>query len=571
MMNKLKKQVSLQAVYIIVLGSIVWSLTMIKSGLVYSYGIGFWGPNGHDGIWHLALIKSLARGSWQTPIFAGEMLKNYHLGFDLIVAAIHKLTLIPVSVLYFQVLPPVVALLIGYFAYKFIYTFTKSQNKTLWSLFFIYFGGSWGWVITLIRSSQLGGESLFWSQQSISTLVNPPFALSLVFMFAGLYFLQTGISRKNKRYLLLATFLFGLLIQVKVYAGLLSLGGLFLAGIWQMSKRKGIAVFKVFTGALIISILLFNTLNEVATGSIVLKPFWFLETMMQVSDRLYWPRFAQAMVNYKLAGNLIKAPVSYLVAFVIFTLGNMGTRMVKFPKVFDWLKNLKKLNFVDVFFLSVITAGIIIPLFFVQKGTPWNTIQFMYYSLMLSGVLAGIFVSDWIKKLNSKYKRWFVGTLVVLLTLPTSVGTLTQYLPQRPPAKLPKEEIEALKFLSKEPLGVVLTYPFDRTAAEEASGRPPRPLYLYESSAYVSAYSNKPVFLEDEVNLNITDYDWVQRRKDVESFLAENSQEKVRTFLAENDIAYVYWIKGQRALLGESQLGIEQIFENSKVFIYKVH
>src|SRR3989344_1824494 len=163
---------------LITAGTLIWSLTMVKSGLIYDFGMGFWGPNGHDGIWHIALIESLSRGSFQMPIFAGEAIRNYHLGFDILLAALHILTRVPAVNLYFQITPPILAFLIGLLTYK--------LTKNIWAVFFVYFGGSFSWVLGK-------GESAFWSQQAISTLVNPPFALSLVFLLAGLLCLQ-----KNK-------------------------------------------------------------------------------------------------------------------------------------------------------------------------------------------------------------------------------------------------------------------------------------------------------------------------------------------------------------------------------------
>ena len=59
---------------LIFLGIINWSLIMVKSALIYPFGMGFWGPNGHDGVWHIALINQLARGSLEMPTFAGEQL-----------------------------------------------------------------------------------------------------------------------------------------------------------------------------------------------------------------------------------------------------------------------------------------------------------------------------------------------------------------------------------------------------------------------------------------------------------------------------------------------------------------
>jgi len=166
---------------------------MVKSGWIYPYGMGFWGANGHDGIWHLSLVESLSRGSLAMPMFAGEVIKNYHLGFDLILAGLHRLTGIPVVNLYFQIAPPVLALLIGFLTFK--------LTRNLWSVFFVYFGGNWAWILGK-------GESTFWSQASISTLINPPYALSLVVILLGLILLD------KKRYLL-AGLIFGLLVQIK--------------------------------------------------------------------------------------------------------------------------------------------------------------------------------------------------------------------------------------------------------------------------------------------------------------------------------------------------------------------
>ena len=556
------------SIILVVVGTIVWSVTMVKSGLVYSYGMGFWGPNGHDGVWHIALIESLSKGTWQMPVFSGEIIKNYHIGFDLLVAWIHKITFIPVKTLYFQIIPPILALLTGIFSYKFVYTWRRSRPQAFWATFFVYFGGSLGWIVTLVRNGMVGGESLFWSQQSISTLINPPFALSILLMFLGLQLLIKGVKRNDKKLLTVVTFIFGILIQIKVYAGLLALGALLLTGMWNMVKRRGITVMKVFSGALIVSLLLFLPVSRGASSTVVFKPFWFLETMMGFSDRFYWPRFAEAMVNYKLAGNLIKGIPAYTVAFFIFIIGNFGTRLVKDIWIFKKLKDFKNLYFVDVFIFSVIAVGIILPMFYVQRGTPWNTIQFMYYSLMFSGILAGVWLGGFLEEKKASSIRYLVAGVIVVLTIPSTIGTLGHYLPARPPAKLSTAELEALKFLAIQPEGVVLTYPFDKDAADAAVDNPPRPLYLYESTAYVSAFSKKPIYLEDEVNLEITGYDWRGRRSRVEGFLESENVEEARGFLKEDKIRYIYWLKGQRTTLGELQLGIEKIFENSEVEIY---
>lgn len=551
-------------ILLIVVGSVIWSLIMVKSGLVYSYGMGFWGPNGHDGVWHIALAESLSRGSRGMPVFSGEILKNYHAGFDLILAALHKLTTIPIVNLYFQIIPPILAVLIGILTYKFVILWRKSKEEAFWATFFVYFGGSFGWLVSLLRQGTLEGESMFWAQQSISTLINPPFALSLVLLLIGLILLV------NKKNLLLIILCFGILIQIKAYAGVLGLGALLVSGVYDRLKNNNYFLLKAFFGSLTVTLLLFFLFNRDSVGLLVFRPFWFLETMMGLTDRLGWLRFGSAMTNYRLGNIWIKAIPAYLIAFVIFWVGNMGTRIIKAILVWKWIKNFKKIGWVEIFIASLVIAGGLIPMFFLQTGTPWNTIQFFYYSLFFSGILAGVVFGEISSKSKNSILYGIEVAALFALTLPTTIGTLRHYLPARPPAMISNEELEALKFLSTQPAGVVLTYPFDKYKAKEAEANPPRPLFLYESTAYVSAFAKKPVFLEDEVNLDITGYVWRERREKVLNFYSTLKEGEVREFLKSNNISYVYWIKPQRATLGEGQLGLTRLFENKLVDIYKV-
>jgi hypothetical protein len=542
-------QSNLKIILLLTTGTLAWSVTMVKSGLLYPFGMGFWGANGHDGVWHIALINSLSRGSFQMPIFSGHNIKNYHLGFDLLLAFIHNALKIPTINLYFQIVPPILAFLIGLTCYVFVCTMTKSKNASLWATFFIYFGGEISWLLGR-------GESTFWSQQSISTLINPPFAMSLIFIFLGLYFLL-------RKRIFLAILFFGTLFEVKAYAGVLVLGSLFVSGIWQYLRERKTDYFKIFLGSSILSLVLFFILNRESENVFLFSPFWFLQTLFD-SDRFLYPKLASAIFNYNLAHNLPKLILTYIFAFVVFWIGNMWTRLFKEFEVIRWVKHPKSIGSMDVFVTSMIIGGVAIPMLFVQKGTPWNTIQFFYYSLTFSAILAGVAL----KNLKNK-----VAILIIIaLTIPTTIITLRDvYIPGRPPARISNDELSALEFLSRQPDGIVLTYPFDRDAANAQVNNPPRPLYLYDSTAYVAAYSNHQVFLEDEVNLNITNFDWKRRRNEIfDEFLTTLNENKARSFLKINNIKYIYWVKPQRAKLGETQLGLNKIFEDNTVNVFKV-
>ena len=556
-----------------IVGVLLWSLTMVRNGLNYPYGVGFWGANGHDGIWHIALAESLSRGSLDNPVFSGFALKNYHLGFDLLLALLNKITSIPISILYFQILPIIFSILIGILVYKFVYEWRRSTNESLWALFFVFFGSSFGFVVTYLRDRVITGESMFWSSQSSSTLINPPFALSLIFILWGLLFLIKYLKNSSIKYFILIALMFGLLIQIKVYAGLLVLGGLFLVAIYNITFKRSPKILYLFLSSILISILLFIPFNKEASNSIQWQPFWFLETLMSYSDRLGWEKFYSAMTTYKMGKIWLKGIIFYGISFIIFIIGNMGLRIIGFDFVVRILKRKEKINDVMIFIFSILIAAILIPMFFVQRGTPWNTIQFFYYYLFFFSILAGISMSLLLEKLKYVFRRFLI-IFILLFTILGVWSTMQHYLPLMPQAKISTLEMEALDFLKDQPQGVVLTYPFDAIMAKQAESNPPRPLFLYESTAYVSAFSQKDVFLEDEVNLNIMGYDWKKRRQDVLDWYEESDEKKARQFLKDNNIAYVYWLKNlpgntyQHAYLGDSQLGLTKIFENKEVTIF---
>ena len=528
---------------------------MVKSGWFYASlgvngpGLGFWGANGHDGIWHIALSESLGRGALSMPIFAGGSLQNYHIGFDLILAFLHKITFIPTSALYFQIIPPILAILIGVLVYKFVFDWVKSDKAALLSTFFVYFGGSLGWIIGK-------GESAFWSQQGVSTLINPPFALSLVLLLLGLILVRELEKKYTLAKFILSIIIFGSLIEIKAYAGILGLGALLATGTYAFIFQKNANVLKVFLGSLIISLILYLPLNRNSASLLVFQPFWFLETLMGLIDRVGWTKFYSAMLTYKSGQIWLKGILAYGAAFAIFVLGNFGTRIIFLFKKF-------KLDQINIFIYSIIAAGIVIPMFFLQKGTPWNTIQFFYYSLFFSSILAGIVLSQ--------IKSKVVLLIAVLITIPTTILTLKDvYIPSRPPAMLPEGELNALTFLSKQPTGIVLSKPFDAIASKDAESNPPRPLYLYTSTAYVSAFSKHQTFLEDEINLDITGYNWEERRVEVENWYMERDLVLKHDFLIQNNIKYIYWIKDSGAVLDTGKLSLSNIFENNLVILYRV-
>lgn len=554
--------------FILALGSLAQTLTMIKSGWLYRFGMGFWGPNGHDGIWHLALIQALTR-RWppQNPVFASQPLSNYHYLFDLSVALVNRLTGLPVINLYFQIYPLILSLLLGFLTFLLVKKLTRGKMAPFLAVFFAYFGGSFGWLVTLLRGQGLGGESMFWASQSASLLINPPYVLSIVFILLGFYFYLNYLKKPDTKSLIILTLVFGSLVGIKAYAGVIILFGLGLTSVWEWGKEKKRITGRLFLTSLALSLVIFLPTNRAAASLFVLAPFWFPHTMLSFSDRFGWLRLDQARQAYSATGKWVRWFLAEGLGLVIFFIGNLGTRVIGVGMIFSWFKKFKKINSFAVLFLGCLASSAVIPLLVIQKGNPWNSIQFFYYFLFLMGIAAALEIGKFLEKRKKGFQVVTIGVLV-LLTLPTTIGTIKHYWPYRAPARVSFGELEALDFLNKEKEGIVLTFPFDPTVRERFAA--PQPLYAYETTAYVAALADKTTFLEDEMNLEIMGVDWRSRREIVEKFFKNAEPEEAKQFLKERKIGYLYLIEEQELPAGASELDLEKIFANGEVKIYRV-
>lgn len=545
-------------------GSFCSSLTMIRSGLIYEFGRGFWGANGHDGIWHLSLINQVLKGMPPpNPVFAGHLLTNYHFFYDWLLALISQLTHLSPLRLYFQVFPVLIALSLGVLSFLVGLFWQKSFWVGFWLAFFNYFAGSFGFLVTLFREGKLGGESLFWSMQSISSLINPPFAFSLVIFLIGM-FLLLRISKWRFWQVVGTGVLFGLLINIKAYGGLVALvalGGFVLAESLQ-GRKKPLLIFSV---AFAISAVVLLIINRPSASLFVFKPLWFVHTMIESPDRLYWPKLALA--RYSL---LIQRPGPRLVLVeilggVLFLIGNLGSRIIGLWGGIKVFRKEKSSSF-DWFLLAGMAAGLLPALLFIQRGTAWNTIQFFYYFLFFANFFAALATA----RLVSLFPKLapFLLFFLLVLTLPGTAATLKDYWGYPAPAALPSFEEEALGFLGRQPQGVVLTYPYDKYKKSGLGA--PLPLYLYETTAYVSAFSGQVVFLEDEMNLEITGYPWQERRRKIEEFFTSQDKIWARGLLVNNRIDYIYLVNDQSLSFRPNDLGLKVIFDNGQVRIYQV-
>ena len=542
---------------VFVLCFLIQILPVIRNGFKYDYGLGFWGSNGHDAVWHLSLINHIKNPfKIDLPIFSGAILKNYHPFFDILIAFFVSITRIPSTIWYFQIFPIITTTILLITSFFLGRRLTSNFFGGILLMFFNAFANSFGWIVTLIRSGQIGGESLFWAMQSASNQLNPPFVLSLIFINCLLLLiLNQKINPKIKNIFIILILI--LTPITKAYGGVVVY---LIFGLYSLiSFKKNKKSFFLLLISLPLAYFVFRIYNPASASLFIFKPFWFINSLIESPDRLFIPFLANMRYSLE-ATNKIGARliIIYFFSIGIFYLGNFSWRLFGLLSIKSF-KNILKL---PLLFTVFITA--LIPLFFIQKGTSWNTIQFLYYSLFLSNIFLTLFLIKIKPTILTKILLFFIITT----TLISNFESLNRYLSNPAPATLPTTEIEALNKLKQLPSGIVLTYPYDKYQKENMST--PIPLYAYETTSYVSAFSGHQTFLEDEMNLDITGFDWQSRLNQEKDFFKNQNKFQARGFLINNNISYIYLVNNQKFSLSLDDLQIDQIFNNGQIKIYQV-
>lgn len=542
------------------LGTIFQSIPTFKNGLNFPYGLGFWGPNTHDGIWHISLINRLVEGvPAENPIFAGEPLKNYHYFYDLLIASTHFISSVPILDLVFRFYPIIFSILLGAGTYFIITTILKIKDKLaiLTSLYLVYFAGSFGWIVEYIKFRHLGGESAFWANQSISFNLNPPFAISLLIVIAVILLLP---NLRSKLSIFALTILAGTLISFKAYAAVLILLSFLLVGILNRDRHY----ILVFFLSLPLSAILFLSNFSIGQKLIIFSPFWFIHSMIDSPDRVGWVRLSLARTAGLEQGNWFKYLSAEAIGLTIFLIGNLGTRVFALLSLLKIKYIVRRQEFLFIFIFS--SFAFVIPVLFIQAGNPWNTIQFIYYFLYVSAIVGGIVFAKIITSINKIFTIPLVF-IFIFITPINSWATANGYLAQNPHAYISLQEFEALEFLRKQTDGIILTYPYDKSLRQRLDE--PWPLFAYDSTAYVGAFSKKSVFVEDEPQNQILLTDYKKRLVASKDFFSSRDADSSNGFLKSNHIRYIYLPKIYGVTL-ETNKSLHKIFENSEVDIYIV-
>lgn len=584
---------------LIFLAILIQGFINFPSGFSYKDGLYYWSSQGHDGLWHVAVMEEIKKEfPPKSPIFSGETLYNYHYLVDIVMGETERLfPFYTANDLYFRFFPLLFSSLITTSVFSFISFWKKNKGVAYWAVFFTTFAGSFGWVVRVFHGGNpLGGETVFWASQINTIIGNPPHAIAIGLSLSFLLALGIYLESKEKIWFVASFFLAFLMAGFKVSAGMILLLGLGAATFFDfLIKRK--KEMLLLTGAVgitnVITIKLVT--SNAASSFLVFAPWWFIRTLIVSDGRLNWMdlelRREYYLSLHSIRGYLRVAEYE-LIAFFMFLVGNLGMRFIGLPQFFkDFFKNTRTL-FDDrlgavIGFCALF--AFLTPMVFIQQGVAYNAIQFFQYFILFMGFFAASTTYAILKKLSSKPLKILLVCLIIGLAIPTVIGNLVEfYGPNTAPnAKVSYGELQALMYLKDHTSSdsIILEAPYQKYSTQYYTSHP-QPIYAWYSTAYIPAFSARTTFFSDDEQLTITGYPKDERLKNLEKFFQQDDPTWDKQFLKENSINYIYMPKiemqeflvrdnqykevKKTELLNEVANNIKIYYENSEVVIYEV-
>ena len=513
---KIKPNIQTLLVLVVFTLGIAGQLAVISpSGILKNGELLFWSAHGHDASWHIALMEEVKKGyPFQNPVFAGERLVNYHFFSDIAPAIISKYTPLNNLDLYFRVFPFIYSVFLGVSAFYLTRKITNSFGASIWATAFTYFAGSFGFIVTYLKSKTIGGESIFWATQPQSSSGNPPQIVSNFLVLTALYFLITLLQKKNNKQSLasqspgksifaICVLLFGTISAFKIYAGVVLLGALAIAGVWQLIKDKSFQLILLTILSGILAAILYFPNTSGSTSFLIFQPWWYIRTMIVEPSRLNLLDWELRRQTYIYEHNWKRVIFLEGLGFLIFFFGNLGIRFLGLWEFAKMLKSSLK-NYFNLIFVLIVFLSLTLPLLFLQKGVASNTSQFLQYFVLLSGILAGIATS----RVTERFK--LLIPLIIILMVPTQVGLLYEFYSRPAFAKVSRVELSALKFVKNytNKNDVIITPPYNQYL--NLGGVTPN-IWDWFDTSYVSALSSRRTYVDDYEQNDIMGYTWRER------------------------------------------------------------
>lgn len=563
------KIVSKFSVAFVILLALIFSINMTGIG-VYGTAITY---RGEDPV-HLAYINELkAHFPPDNPGFAEVPLKGYHFFYQFLNAAISNTFYVSIETLYFHVLPLLVSFTWAFGVYGIMLAWTKKKSAALWAVFFSMFGGSFGFILILQGHTNISIDSVFGIGQPTVALINPQFAFSVPVIFTAFYFVFRYFKEKTYNLLFPIVLSAGLLPLIKVYGGIVFYPAFGLLVFSDILRKRFKSVLFILISVLL-SLLTFGLFLG-AGQRLVYLPLWPSHTVME--SNLPWYGYTEKSYTYTRLG-VIKGIIEIeSFGLMLYFIGNLGVRVI--GVLFAFIVLLYKRRLPSLFSLTLTVAtitSVIIPLFFIQTGKVFETIQFAWYYPIFCSFFAGLGFSYFFSLRFPKALKVLLATVIILLALPPAFYHYRSVIQDMPSIRYSMSDpyFSSMRYLKG--VGVyndtVLELPVSTWDLK------PKKIneWFFKSSPHITAFGNKRTYANYEFIVfdNVHPASRFPLIKEVVAFTSgrmmrdNKTKEHLTKALKNAGISYIY---SPSALPVLSQYGIAaRVFHDSQVSIYKV-
>ena len=480
-------------------------LVVMPSGSWYCFddqcGIYFWGAHEHDGIWHLALIETAFKQiPFQFPVLAGKALGGYNYLLDIVLFVISKLG-VPASLLYFKIQPVAWFATFCILLYHMGRSLHDDKRFVRLLFFFVFFSSSFGIFIQLLKHHTLTGSMGIPTMQGALSMTNPQFMWSLCVLLALWIF-----TTKDKWPGIVGLLIFaGLGLKFYFIVPAVIMVGWYLVRCILNRNIKSFMVALASTGAgVVMAYVIFYSGGT--PGGLVWKPLEITHQMVEDKNLWYDQVMVQERYFIQQLGNFwsprlwfIEVKTIFYFIFFNFGIRMLGVLGILVLTLFGRGKYTK-----SILILLIVVMSTVMPILYIQRGTWWNTIQFLYYAIFFASILNAEFIWYATRRTNRNI-LFVVCAVCALLFLPSTLDILQLSLSSNSVRYIPDEEVYALQKLRSLPKGVVLTQSFQKQETNILADN-------YDT-AYVSAYSGKPVYVADKDQLQLLGAEYGVRSK----------------------------------------------------------
>lgn len=552
--------------------SIIFSLSMLTAG-VHGDSIIY----RRDDLWHLSLINELKNNfPPDHPGFAGVALKGYHFFYDFLLAKISNIFFIPPLSLYFHFFPLFIAVLWGLGVYSFMYRWSKKISVGLWAIFLSMFGGSFAFILKLRGHENLSLDSAFGIQQPTSSLINPPFAISIVIIIAILLSFYEYLQTKKNTWLVPVILCVGLVSMFKVYAGIILLVSFLIFTFLQVFKKK----YVLLVASLLIGILCFFTywIFSDSSSILIFQPLWAPHKVL--IDNMPWYRYDEKIYTFTKFSVMKGIIETELYSLYVFFFGNLGTRIIGlFLLPLFFLQKQKKLSFFVFAVLIMALISILIPLFFIQSGKVFEIIQMAWYFLFFVSLFAAFGFYKLFSFSYSKIIKFVLFIIILIVTLPSAYDNFRVYFTSLDFSKteLSSPYFNAMRFLKSQGNynQIVLEIPEKNILPTKTNLMD----WYRLSIPTIVAFGNKKSYFSNEY-IDFTGLDYNSRIDFISKVILLNNlslnksseyiglKKEVEQGLKNNKISFIY--SPYPLLFFEESNSISKVYENPVASIYRV-